>query len=159
MTARLLSEVLDARGPALRLFARQWTVHPDDAVQDALVKLAGLRSPPADAAAWLFRATKHAAIDRGKAEARRRRREQVAAKPETWFAEAEVDGIDAATAVAALERLPADEREVIVARVWGGLTLQQAADAAGCSVSSAHRRYESGIATLRERLGAAWHAT
>jgi RNA polymerase sigma factor (sigma-70 family) len=159
MTARLLAELLERRGPALRLFARQWTAQPDDAVQDALVKLAGLRQTPDDVPAWLFRATKHAAIDRGKAEARRRQREAAVAKPETWFAAESLDGLDATTAVEALQTLPAEQREIIVARLWGGLSLDQAAQAAGCSVSSAHRRYEAGVNALRERLGAVWPTT
>jgi RNA polymerase sigma-70 factor (ECF subfamily) len=52
-----------------------------------------------------------------------------------------------------LERLPEEEREVIVARLWGGMTLEQIAAAFDCSVSSAHRRYEAGIAELRQILG------
>jgi RNA polymerase sigma-70 factor (ECF subfamily) len=55
--------------------------------------------------------------------------------------------------VAALERLPAELREVIVARLWGGLTFDQIAAVFGCSASSAFRRFEAGIAALREVLG------
>lgn len=154
MTARPLAALIDAHGPALVLFARQWCAAPEDAVQDAVCKLAGCRTWPDDPAAWLFRAVRNAAIDRGRADARRRRREQAAAKPVGWFREAEVDGLDARAAVAALDALPADQREVIVARLWVGMTLEQVAAVAGCSISSAHRRYEAGIAALRERLGA-----
>lgn len=113
-------------------------------------KLARLPTPPDDPAAWLFRAVKHAAIDAGKAEARRRRRERYVAKPESWFAP---NTDDAETAVAALQALDAELREVVVMRLWGGLTLQQIALALGCSVSSAHRRYESAIHQLRSQLG------
>ena len=154
MTARPLAALVDSHGPALVLFARQWCVASDDAVQDAFVKLAGLRTWPDDPLAWLFRAVRNAALDRGKAEARRRRREQAAAKPVGWFREAEIDGLDAAVAVAALDALPAEQREVFVGRMWGGLTFEQAAAVAGCSVSSAHRRYEAGIAAMRQTLGA-----
>jgi RNA polymerase sigma-70 factor (ECF subfamily) len=44
-------------------------------------------------------------------------------------------------------------REVIVARLWGGMTLEAIAAVVGCSVTSAHRRFEAGVAALRERLG------
>jgi RNA polymerase sigma factor (sigma-70 family) len=154
MTARPLAALIDAHGPALVLFARQWCLAPDDAVQDAVLKLAGLRTWPDDPVAWLFRAVRNAAIDRGKADARRRRREQAAAKPVGWFRESDIDGLDAAAAVAALDALPADQREAIVGRLWGGMTLDQAAAVAGCSVSTAHRRYEAGLAALRHTLGA-----
>ena len=70
-----------------------------------------------------------------------------------WFVEPEVDGLDAATAVAALQRLPLEEREVIVARHWGGLSFEQIATVIGCSASTAFRRYCSGVDQLRERLG------
>ncbi len=153
MTPRQLAELVAAHAPALALFARTWCAAPDDAVQEAFCKLATLRTPPTDHAAWLFRTTRNAAIDLGRAERRRKRREEAVARPAGWFAEAEIDGLDAAEAVAALEGLPTEQREVIVARLWGGLTLEQAADAAGCSVSTAFRRYEAGIAALRSRLG------
>jgi RNA polymerase sigma-70 factor (ECF subfamily) len=152
MTGRHIGELLDRHLAALVLYARQWCAAPEDAVQDAVCKLVTARTPD-DPAAWLFRAVRNAAIDRGKADRRRVKREATVARPDRWFAEREVDGLDAADAVAALESLPPDEREIIVARLWGGLTLEQAADAANCSVSTAHRRFEAGIAHLRERLG------
>jgi RNA polymerase sigma factor (sigma-70 family) len=111
------------------------------------------RTLPVDAVAWLYRVVRNGAIDAGKADRRRQRRESVAAKPVRWFAEREIDGLDADAAVQALECLPADHREVIVARLWSGMTLEQIADVVGCSVSSAHRRFEAGIVALRERLG------
>ncbi len=152
MTARTLAALIDAHAAALVLFARGWCGTPEDVVQVAFGKLARCRTPPHDPAAWLFRVVRNAAIDAGKAERRRRHREAAVARPERWFVETEVDGLDAAAAVAALERLPGELREVVVARLWGGMTLTQVAAAVGCSVSSAHRRYEAAIAELRVTL-------
>lgn len=154
MTPRVLADLLADHAAALVLFARQWCDCPEDAVQEAFCKLARA-APPADPVAWLYRVARNAALDAGRSARQRVRRERAAARPVLWFAEGGVDGLDAATAVAALESLAPDLREVIVARLWGGLTLDQAAVAAGCSVSTAHRRYEAGIAALRERLGVA----
>jgi RNA polymerase sigma-70 factor (ECF subfamily) len=153
MTGRFLAELIDAHAAALVLFARPWCAAPEDVVQTAFARLAALRVPPDDPAAWLYRVVRNAAIDAGKADRRRQKREQAVARPVRWFAEREIEGLDADVAVRALEALPADQREVIVARLWGGMTLEQVAAIAGCSVSSAHRRYEAGIAALRERLG------
>jgi RNA polymerase sigma-70 factor (ECF subfamily) len=153
MTPRLLAELVAAHAPALALYARTWCAAPDDVVQEAFCRLAGLRAAPDDPVAWLYRATRNAAVDLGRAERRRKRREESAARPDRWFVESSVDGLDAADAVAALERLPAEQREVIVARLWGGLTLEQAAAAGGCAVSTAFRRYEAGLAALRASLG------
>ena len=152
MTPRQVADLIDAHAPTLVLYARQWCAAPEDAVQDALCKLMSVAEPD-DPVAWLYRVTRNAAIDAGKAESRRKRREQKSAKPERWFAEPAVEGMDAATAVEALRELPGELREVIVARLWGGLTLDQIAVAVGCSVSTAHRRYEAGVNALRERLG------
>lgn len=152
MTPRHLAELIDRHGPALVLYARQWTAAPEDVVQDAFLKLFALRTPPDDPPAWLFRVVRNGAIDAAKADRRRQKRE-AAARPDRWFVEPEIDGLDAERAVAALERLPGELRETIVARLWGGLTFEQIAAAAGCSASSAFRRYEAGLAALRDALG------
>jgi RNA polymerase sigma-70 factor (ECF subfamily) len=153
MTARQIADLISSHAAALALFARQWCAHPEDAVQDAFCKLVRLPAPPDDPLAWLFRVVRTTAIDHSRAERRRARREAQSAKPERWFAETEIEGLDAEAAVAALEALPVELREVIVARLWGGMTLEQIAGVAGCSLTTAHRRFEVGIAALRERLG------
>ena len=153
MTARQIADLIASHAAALALFARQWCATPEDAVQDAFCKLVRLPAPPDDPVAWLFRVVRTTAIDRGRADRRRAKREAASAKPERWFAETEIEGLDAEAAVAALESLPAELREVIVARLWGGMTLEQVAGVAGCSLTTAHRRFEAGIAALRERLG------
>ena len=152
MTARALADLIAAHAAVLVLFARQWSDSPEDAVQEAFCKLASA-SAPDDPVAWLYRVVRNAAIDAGRSARRRIERERAAARSVRWFLEPAIDGLDAQTAVIALESLAPDLREVIVARLWGGLTLDQIAAAAGCSVSTAHRRYEAGIAALRERLG------
>jgi RNA polymerase sigma factor (sigma-70 family) len=148
-----LACLLDTHGAPLLLYARQWCAAPEDVVQEAFLKLVRLRQPPRDAVGWLYRVVRNAAIDAGKAARRRRQREQAAARPARWFVEPEVEGLDAAAAVAALERLAAHEREVIVARIWGGLSFEQIAEVAGCSASTAFRRYSAGIEMLRRELG------
>jgi RNA polymerase sigma-70 factor (ECF subfamily) len=60
--------------------------------------------------------------------------------------------LDAESAAAALQHLPLDQREVIVAHLWGELTFEQIADLIGTSSSTAHRWYIAGLTTLRERL-------
>jgi RNA polymerase sigma-70 factor (ECF subfamily) len=153
MTARQLGELIDSHAPALVLFARQWCWAPEDVVQDSFCKLASQRKLPDDLVAWLYRVVRNAAIDAGRSERRRQKREAAAARPVPWFDEVAIEGLDAAIAVDALESLPGEQREVIVGRLWGGMSLQEIATVVGCSVSSAHRQFEAGIAALRERLG------
>ena len=153
MTARQLADLIDAHAAPLVLFARQWCAAPEDVVQESFCKLAGQTAVPGDPAAWLYRVVRNAAIDAGKAERRRQRREAAVARPVPWFDQVAVEGLDAAAAVAALESLPAEQREVIVSRLWSGMTLDEIAKVVGCSVSSAHRRFEAGVAALRRKLG------
>lgn len=153
MTAAILASLVQTHAAALVLFARQWCESPEDAVQEAFCKLAAQHSLPEDPAAWLFTVTRNVARDAEKRQRRRAKREQMVGSQRCWFAEQQVEGLDAADAVQALRTLPLEQREVIVARLWGGLTLEQFARSAGCSVSTAHRRFEAGIEQIRERLG------
>lgn len=157
MTPSQLSEWIETHAGALTLFARQHCGDPEAVVQDAFCKLVRSRSTKLDIVAWLYRVVRNGAIDAGKAERRRKQREMRRAKSESWFED--TPDPDAEEAILALQSLPAEQREVIVLRIWSGLKLDQIATACDCSVSSAHRRYEAGIQTLRERLGAAWPTT
>ena len=58
-----------------------------------------------------------------------------------------------------LAELPLELREVIVARLWGGLTFEEIGQVVGCSLPTAHRRYQTGLAQLRERLEGRWTQT
>ncbi|MDR3639666.1 MAG: RNA polymerase sigma factor [Isosphaeraceae bacterium] len=158
MDTELLGSLIDRLAGALELYARQWLEQPEDVVQEAFVKLAALSTPPRNPAAWLFKSVRNGAINAGVAQRRRRRHESAAATAATaWFeANPSTPGevaLDPESAQAALAGLSAEQREIIVAHIWGGLTFEQIADLAGVSASSAHRVYQAGLKALRERLG------
>src|SRR5947199_187550 len=117
-----LGRLIDGHAGALVLYARQWCDEPEDIVQDAFLKLIRQGRPPNDAVAWLYRVVRNGALDAAKMARRRQRRESAAARPLPWFIEPQVEGLDAETAVAALQRLPPEQREIIIARHWGGLS-------------------------------------
>jgi RNA polymerase sigma-70 factor (ECF subfamily) len=154
-----LGMLLDRHASALELYARQWCGDPDaqDVVQEAFLNLARQRSRPENPAAWLFRVVRNGAIKAARAAKRRRRHEAEAVASGAWFdagrAGERPDAIDPESAAEALRALPLEQREVIVARLWGGLTFEQVAEVAGCSSSTAHRLYQSGLEALRGRLG------
>jgi RNA polymerase sigma factor (sigma-70 family) len=149
----LLGRLLDRHAAAMELYARQWCRAPEDVVQQAFVQLARQRTAPEQVVTWLYRVVRNGAISAGRAEERRRRHERAAAEhTRSWFVPSEAPGLDSAAAAAALECLAADEREVIVAHLWGGLTFQEIAAVTGLSPSTAHRRYESGLRMLRDKL-------
>jgi RNA polymerase sigma factor (sigma-70 family) len=147
------ARLIDGHAPALVLYARQWCDAPEDVVQEAFLKLFRRGRPPEDVVAWLYRVVRNGALDAAKIARRRQRRESAAARRVRWFVEPEIDGLDAETAAAALERLAPERREVIVAHHWGGLTFEQIAAVAGCSASTAFRRYTAGVEDLRKQLG------
>ena len=52
----------------------------------------------------------------------------------------------------ALKTLPQEQREVIVLRVWGQMTFEEAAAALDIPVNTAASRYRYGLARLRQQL-------
>ena len=148
-----LGRLVDEHAAALVLYARQWCATAEDVVQDAFLKLVGQRPEPEHVVPWLYRVVRNAAVSAARAERRRRRHETAAAdlaprgspppRPRPWTSP---------RPRALLQALPIEQREVIVAHLWGGLTFEQIAEVAGCSSSTAHRWYAAGLAALRERL-------
>ena len=147
----LLGRLFDEHAASMVLYARQWTDAPEDVVQEAFVQLARHRTEPDRIVAWLFRVVRNGAIGAARRKGRRRRREARASTGEAWFA-ADDDRIDADHAARLLGELEIETREIIVARLWGGLTLEEVARLQGCSTSTAHRRHRAGLARLHERL-------
>jgi RNA polymerase sigma-70 factor (ECF subfamily) len=151
--------------PALLLYARA-CLHAgvrgegaEDLVQEAFVKLAQQTTTPGQVLPWLYRVVRNDALQAGRGRARRRRREARAGSSEAWFASTD-DQLDAQHAARLLAELPLEQREVIVARLWGGLTFEEVALLTGCALATAHRRYQAGLAALKERLeGRCTHTT
>jgi len=144
---------------ALVLYARQWLdpAAAEDAVQDVFVNLM-LQSPtPEHIKAWLYRAVRNRALKRVRSEGRRSDREnQVAAEAPGWFEPHPGDALDTCEAEAALRCLPADEREVVTLRLWGGLNLEEIASVLSMSVATVFRRYQAGIEGIRNQLEEPW---
>lgn len=153
MSPQEFARLIDDHAGSLVLYARQWCDAPEDTVQEAFLKLAAQEQTPRDVRAWLFRVVRNAAIDAARGARRRERREAAVARPLRWFVESDAEGLDAEEAVAALQRLPLEEREPIVARLWGGLSFEEIGAIAGCSASTAFRRYTAGLEKLRTELG------
>jgi RNA polymerase sigma-70 factor (ECF subfamily) len=149
-----LGRLVDEHAAALVLYARQWCAAPEDVVQEAFLKLIVQKRPPASPLPWLYRVVRNAAISTARRDRRRQRHETVAAtRSPPWFTPVEPPGLDGATAALALQALPLEQREVIIAHLWGGLTFEQIGELMNTSSSSTHRWYLAGLSALRERLG------
>ena len=153
VTADDWQRLLDQWAGALELFAAQWTDSPDDCVQEAFVQLARQATWPDDVAAWLFRVVRNRAISLERSAQRRRKHESNAARlvpaerdrVEQFCGPGELDEV--------LQSLDIELREIVLARVWGGLGFEQLAEVFAISTATAFRRFESALRVLRERLG------
>jgi RNA polymerase sigma factor (sigma-70 family) len=157
LTPELLERLLDQHGAALQLFAAQWTTTPEDCVQESFLQLMRQRKLPDRIVPWLFRVVRNQAISQRRTSVRRARHEAAAAvERPSWFSTGAEAFVDDERLSAALGSLTEDHREVIVAKIWGGLSFEQIAEVVGISRSSVHRRYELGLTILRERLEGKW---
>ncbi|MGD9644961.1 MAG: RNA polymerase sigma factor [Pirellulales bacterium] len=152
---QLVQQVLAQHAASLELYARQWCNSPEDVVQEAILRLARERPLPDRPVAWLYCAVRRGALTVARGAARRQRHEGAAARRVPWFSPNAGEALDAEEATMALADLPLAEREVVVARLWGGLSFHEIGELVGCSSSAAHRRYVAALAALRERFGVA----
>jgi len=154
-----LARLLDEHGRALELLAAQHCRAAADVVQEALIELAAQPDAPDHPVAWLYRVVRNRAISAARSEKRRLRHEAASARRAAWFqpsAGITTHGaIDAESAAAALAELPVDEREVVVAYLWGRQTFEEIGQWTGTSAATAYRRYQSGLNSLRTKLGVA----
>jgi RNA polymerase sigma-70 factor (ECF subfamily) len=151
----LLTRLLDEHRSALVLFARQRCSTPEDVVQEVFLQLVRQQPLPENVIGWLYRAVRNASISAARAAVRRTHYESAAAQQgEPWFISEEGQRIDAQEAAGALQSLPLEQRETIVARLWGGLSFDEIADLTATTKSTAHRRYVAGLASLRDRFQA-----
>ncbi len=144
-----------AHGPALLLYARQWldAAAAEDAVQRVFVRLITTGRLPADVRPWLFRCVRNEAISQARS-ARRRACREAAADAVPVFLPDPAAGLDAAAAGLALATLPPAQREVVVLRIWSGLTLAEIGAITGLATSTVHDHYRAALASLQATTGA-----
>jgi RNA polymerase sigma factor (sigma-70 family) len=145
----------DAYSDALMLYARTWLGGDlaQDAVQGAFMELMGQTLAPSDVKAWLFRTVRNRAITRLRREqCRQRHGHRLSAEQLPWFESRPEDLIDARTAQEILMTLPDDQREVVLLRIWGQLSLKQIARIVGSPLSTVHSRYKAALAAIKDRM-------
>lgn len=150
-------------GPKLLLCARQWTrsaADAEDVVQEAFVRYwKHQRHLPGEPMALLVTSVRRAAIDLGRREGRRAGREEQAVgdagAPAVWFESTLEDDERRVAITGALQRIPAEQREVLVLKIWGELTFEQIATELGLPANTAASRYRYALAALRRELTAA----
>jgi len=150
-----LGELFDACAKALVLYARQWVdvASAEDLVQEVFLRLMSQRRAPEHLRGWLFRSVRNAVVSRWRRRTRRARRERQAAENHrAWFetAGASSDATDAVQS--ALAALPEAQREVVVLRLWGKLTLREISDIVGRPISTLSDQYQAALAAVKRNL-------
>ena len=151
-----VSRWFEGEAGRLVLYARQWLdqAAAEDVVQDVFVQLMLQRRRPDHVKAWLCRAVRNAALkQRRTGDRRQRREERFAAATPSWFESPAAAAIDARHAEAALRELTEAEREIVVLRIWGGLTLVEIAGVVNASSAMVFRTYRRGLEQLRRKMG------
>ena len=142
--------------PGLLLFARQW-VHSaadaEDIVQDAFVKFSR-RNHNVQNRALLYATVRSTALDLIRRDSRRARREREAIADLEQAVEPEFrteDESQRALAMA-MERLPNEQREVLVMKIWNDLSFAEIGQALGISQNTAASRYRYALRALKKDL-------
>jgi RNA polymerase sigma-70 factor (ECF subfamily) len=136
----------------------------EDVVQETFLRLADrppvlrdtgdARVEEAQLAAWLFTVTRNGCMDALRSEKRRRTRESETARTEAIpGGHGAVDGADTRAAVErSLERLPVDQREVLVLRLFGDRSYKEIAAITGKKIGTVGWLISVGLKALAGEL-------
>lgn len=150
-----LGRWFDAHAARLALYARNWLERgeAEDAVQEVFLRLVSRPVALANEKAWLFAAVRNAAIGARRSRERRSRREKEAVEAQSgWFEPKAGDLIDAVAAQESLGRIAEELREVILLRIWGGLTFAEISQVTGQPLSTLFSRYKLGLGEIRKLM-------
>lgn len=161
---------LSENGSRMLLFARQQTRTAQDAedvLQDALVKLARMVDEgtfDGGQEQWrpfLYTAIRRLAIDLGRKNDRRSKREEKSEADrltqnggviDPWFEKSQSNDESRAQLEEGLKKLPEKFSEVIVMKIWGEHTFAQIAEILDTSLNTVASRYRYGLERLRKTL-------
>ena len=125
----------------------------EDVVQEAFVKF-WRRNHKIDNRGLLYATVRSIALDFIRRDSRRARREVIAFSEAEELFEPQFKFEDEAQCAlaAAMDRLPHDQREVLVMKIWNELTFAEIASAVGISQNTAASRYRYALAGLKKSL-------
>jgi len=154
LRAEDVRRLYDQHGPALVAYARGFvpdTAAAEDVVHQVFLRLLSAELTLPDApVAYVYRAVRNAALN-----ARRDGLRLEELDPQSSVFRHRGGNQEAALALEkALAELPDEQREVVVMRVWSGLTLDEIAATVGAPLNTIASRYRYALEKLREKLRA-----
>ena len=142
----------------LVLFARRWALNhaeAEDFVQEAFVRFWRTRQGVRDPLAYLYQCVRSVALDASRSDQARKAREENRSEythSTAYFASSLEDEERTQRIQAALAELPTEQSEVVLLKIWSGLTFAQIAEVAGKSIGTVSSRYRYAIERLRTIL-------
>lgn len=150
LSAEDIRRLYERHGPALVAYACGYSLDAasaEDAVHTVFHRLLrGLTSMPREPVGYLYRAVRNAALNMRRDGARE------APLDECCFVHRGGNREAALALQKALASLPEEQREVVVMRIWGGLTFEEAATATGVPPNTVASRYRYALEKLREQM-------
>ncbi len=158
LSAAQLTRLIDQHWDALVIWVGPNTGYAEDVVQEAFIKISAEHPPPDHPAAWLYKVCRRLAINQQKSEQRRTRREEkVALQRDSKVTDSSLQPAVAAQLsdersqlLAALNELDQTQRRVVIAKIWGELSLDEIADSMACSRATVWRNYQRAIRHLQQ---------
>ncbi len=147
-----LADLYDCTAPRLLLYGRALGLghgEAEDVLHDVFAALLRLDSPPVDAEHYLVRAFRNVALNHRRGWWRRWVRELESSR---WFEVSEPASSQESAAIRCLVRLPVEQREVIVLKLWHQRTFEEIAVLQHVSPNTAAGRYRYGLQKLRHCL-------
>lgn len=145
-------QLYEAKAAQLILYGRAIGLshnESEDLVQETFIALLKLPAAPENRDGYLYRAFRNRAVNYKRGLWRRITRELEA---KGWFESDSEQSPLEGEAMRVLQRLPAEQREVIVLKIWNQQTLEQIGELLDLSPNTVAGRYRYGIQKLRQAL-------
>lgn len=142
----------DAKAAELILYGRALGLshgEAEDVLHETFVALMRLPMAPAKAEHYCVRTFRNRALNHRRSLWRRLTREWESLR---WFEKAPGETAAERVAMRCLAELPADQREVIVLKIWHDCTFEQIGGLTGISPNTAAGRYRYGLQKLKSKL-------
>ena len=119
----------------------------EDVLHQVFLEMLGKISMPQEPRPYLFRAVRNRALN-----SRRGSERLTALDHHEWLVRTEATMLAAIAIEKAMRELPAEQREVVVMKVWGEMTLEEMAQVLEIPVNTVASRYRYALGKLRELL-------